>query len=78
MLGAAKDDKVLRVFLKSHSIHSYSSISSPLYSSPIQTRCHNIGLRKTAMASLLMITPFAGSLTQCKKTKNLSFREPLR
>ncbi|KAF2545514.1 hypothetical protein F2Q70_00023318 [Brassica cretica] len=34
MLGAAKDDKVLRVFLKSHSIHSYSSISSPLYSSP--------------------------------------------
>ncbi|KAF3544833.1 hypothetical protein DY000_02000196 [Brassica cretica] len=34
MPGAAKDDKILRVFLKSHSIHCYSSISSPLYSSP--------------------------------------------
>ncbi|KAG5403520.1 hypothetical protein IGI04_009639 [Brassica rapa subsp. trilocularis] len=30
------------------------------------------------MASLLMTTPFAGSLTQCKKTKNLSLQRAFK
>ncbi|KAF3559003.1 hypothetical protein F2Q69_00011465 [Brassica cretica] len=56
-------------FLKFHQLTQLSS--------PIQTRCHKIGL-KGAMTSLMMATPFPCSLTQCKKTTNLSLQRTFK
>ncbi|CAF1822904.1 hypothetical protein YC2023_049871 [Brassica napus] len=62
--------------LKSYALqHSY--VSSLCYAQ-IQTRCHKIGLKEGAMTSLMMATPFAGSLTQCKKTNNLSLHRAFK